>query len=458
MIVDTIVAYTANVSSFLWGIPMIVLLVGTHLYMTARTGFIQRRIGTAIKISFVKDKESKGEVSQFGALSIALAATIGTGNIIGVCTAIAMGGPGAVFWCWMVGFFGIATKYSEALLAVKYRIRTTDGHLIGGAMVVLDKVMHKRWLAILFCVFTVVASFGIGNMCQSNSVAQLALNHLDVPTYLTGLILALITAVVILGGVRWVSKVCQVLVPVMALFYICGCVWLLCLNYKFVGAAVSLIMREAFAVKSVVGGFSGGGMALAMRYGIARGLFSNESGLGSAPLVASLAQTRNAVRQALISATGTFWDTVVLCALTGIVMVSSVIAYPDIHFTDGAQLASAAFAKIHSYGSVVLTIALFTFVFSTILGWSCYGEHALAYWLGGRAIKYYRVMWILFVFFGAVFKLDFVWNISDISNALMTFPNLIMVLSLSGVVASETRKYLWSNQLDRLDRDLEGNA
>lgn len=452
---EAIVSFTCDVGTFIWGVPMIVLLVGTHLFLTVRTGFIQRKLGTAIKISFANDKGAKGEVSQFGALAVALAATIGTGNIVGVGTAIAMGGPGAVFWCWIVGVFGIATKYSETLLAVKYRTKTKDGRVIGGAMVVLDKVMHKRWLAILFCVFTILASFGIGNMCQANSVAQLASEHLGVPTHYTGFILALIVGIVILGGVKWVSKVCQILVPFMAIFYVIGCIWLLGLNHEYILPAVRLIVKDAFTLSSMAGGLAGGGIMLAMRYGIARGLFSNESGMGSAPLVAAQAKTKNAVRQALISSTGTFWDTVIVCAITGIVLVSSVLAYPDIDFHDGSHLTSMAFGKIHPSGSVVLTIALFTFVISTILGWSCYGERVLEYWLGVKAIRYYRVVWTLLVFFGAVMKLEFVWSLSDVSNAFMAIPNLIMVLALSGVIATETRKYLWSGNLDAKDDEME---
>lgn len=452
---DSILTLAVDTSALLWGLPMIILLVGTHIYMTVRTGFVQRRLGTAIKLSVTNDDGSKGEVSQFGALAISLAATVGTGNIVGVGTAIASGGPGAVFWCWIVGVFGIATKYSETLLAVKYRTKTEDGRVIGGAMVVIDKVMHKRWLAIAFCVFTLFASFGIGNMNQANSISTLAEHNFGIPTYITGIFLSIIVGIVILGGVKWISKVCQVLVPFMAVFFLVGCIWLLCLNSEFIIPAIKTILREAFSVKSVSGGLMGGGIMVAMRYGIARGLFSNESGLGSAPLVAAQAKTKNAVRQALVSSTGTFWDTVVLCGITGVVMVSSILAYPDIDYTSGAAISSLAFGKIHQSGAVILTVALFTFVFSTLLGWSCYGERVLEYWLGVKSVVYYRVAWTLFVFIGAVVKISFVWTFSDIANALMAIPNVIMVLALSGVVAKETRKYLWSNNLDAVDHDME---
>ncbi|HOU27800.1 MAG TPA: amino acid carrier protein, partial [Paludibacteraceae bacterium] len=344
-----------DASSFLWGIPMIVLLFGTHLYLTVRTGFVQRKIGTAIKLSFTSDKESAGDISQFGSLAIALAATIGTGNIIGIATAIALGGPGAVFWCWLTGVFGIATKYSESLLAVKYRVKTESGTMIGGAMVVLDKVLKMRWLAVLFCVFTAIAAFGIGNMTQANSISVLVEQHFAIPPYVTGIILAVSVGIVMFGGVKWVATVCKALVPTMALVYIIGCLLLLGLNYQYVGSAISLIISSAFSSDAVGGGFTGAAVMMAMRFGIARGLFSNESGLGSAPIVAAAAQTKNAVRQALISATGTFWDTVVICALTGIVLVSSVLAFPDIDFHHGPMLTSMAFSKLHVWGSSILT-------------------------------------------------------------------------------------------------------
>lgn len=443
-----------DASSFLWGIPMIVLLFGTHLYLTVRTGFVQRKIGTAIKLSFTSDKESAGDISQFGSLVIALAATIGTGNIIGIATAIALGGPGAVFWCWLTGVFGIATKYSESLLAVKYRVKTESGTMIGGAMVVLDKVLKMRWLAVLFCVFTAMAAFGIGNMTQANSISVLVEQHFAIPPYVTGIILAVSVGIVMFGGVKWVATVCKALVPTMALVYIIGCLLLLGLNYQYVGSAISLIISSAFSSDAVGGGFTGAAVMMAMRFGIARGLFSNESGLGSAPIVAAAAQTKNAVRQALISATGTFWDTVVICALTGIVLVSSVLAFPDIDFHHGPMLTSMAFSKLHVWGSSILTFGLLTFVFSTLLGWSYYAERTLEYLFGKKVIVYYRVAWVFAIFFGAVLKISLVWNISDAANALMAIPNLIMVLMLSGVIAKETRKYLWDNNLDTVDAEM----
>ncbi len=446
--------FFANFSSFLWGFPMIILLFGTHLFLTLRTGFVQRKTFTAIKMSFSSDKKSGGDVSQFGALMVALAATIGTGNIIGVATAISLGGPGAVFWCWLTGVFGIATKYSESLLSVKYRVKTENGKMMGGAMVVLDKVLNMRWLSVIFCIFTAIAAFGIGNMTQANSISVLLKENFDVPNYVTGIFLSVSVAVILLGGIKWVASVCKILVPTMAIVYMIGCVMLLILNFSFVDDAIVLILKSAFSSNAIGGGFAGGAVMLSMRYGIARGLFSNESGLGSAPIVAAAAQTKNAVRQALISATGTFWDTVVICALTGITLVSSILANPGMDYHEGTTLASLAFGKLHVWGPSILTFGLFTFVFSTLLGWSYYAERTLEYLFGSKIVFYYRLAWVVCVFLGSVLKISLVWNLSDCANALMAIPNIIMVLLMSGVVAKETRKYLWNNNLDAFDTEM----
>lgn len=455
---STIQSFIGNalawLSSILWGLPMIILLLGTHIILTIRTGFVQRKIGTAILLTFKRDKNSTGDISQFGALMVALAATIGTGNIIGVGIAIAAGGPGAVFWCWLTGVLGIATKYSESLLSVKYRIKTESGKMLGGPMVVLDMVMHKHWLAVFFCIATALAAFGIGNMSQANSISTLMNDNFSVSPYITGLVMAFLVGLVMIGGVKWIASVCKVLVPFMALIYVIGCIFLLVYNIDYAWDAIKLIVVSAFAPKAVTGGFAGGGIMLAMRFGFARGLFSNESGMGSAPIIASAAKTKNAVRQALISASGTFWDTVIICALSGIVMVTSVLAYPDINFSNGAVLTSMAFGKLHVYGSGILTIALLTFVFSTLLGWSYYAERCLEYLWGSKIIKYYHVIWVVCVFIGAVAKLSLVWDFSDCANALMAIPNLIAVISLSGIVANETKKYLWQNRLDEVDEEM----
>jgi AGCS family alanine or glycine:cation symporter len=452
---DLIQNFFSELSSFLWGWPMIILLFGTHIYMTVRLRFPQLKILKAIKLSFVKDDKSKGDVSQFGALMTAMAATIGIGNIIGVGTAVSLGGPGAVLWCWLTGVLGIATKYSEGLLAVKYRQKTEDGKMLGGPMYALEKGLGMKWLAIIFCAFTVFASFGIGNGVQSKAIADCLSSSYQVPHYVTGIIEVVLVILVIFFGVKGIAKVCGRLVPFMAIFYIVGCIAILIMNWHFLDDALILIFKSAFSPHAAGAGFLGGTVMMAARFGIARGLFSNESGLGSAPIIAAAAQTRNSVRQALVSSTGTFWDTVVVCALTGLVIVSSVVAFPDIDASKTALLTQAAFAKLPYVGSLLLNIGIITFAFSTILGWSYYGEKAIEYLGGKKTIKYYRLTWVVVVFIGAVINLNLVWNISDTMNALMAIPNLISVLLLSGVIVKETKKYLWNNRLDDYDPECE---
>lgn len=444
--------FFTQLSSFLWGWPMIILLLGTHLFLTIRLRFPQRKLFTAIRLSVSRDKDATGDVSQFGALATALAATIGTGNIIGVATAVALGGPGAVLWCWLTGVFGIATKYAEGLLAIKYRVKTKSGRMLGGPMYALEKGLGWKWLAILFAIFTACASFGIGNTVQANAIATIAHSSYGISPYLTGAIICALAATVILGGVKSIARVCEMLVPFMAIFYVLGCLYILFVNSAYVWPAIKLICESAFRPEAAGGGFVGTTVMMAARFGIARGLFSNESGLGSAPIVAAAAQTRNPVRQALVSSTGTFWDTVVICAITGIVIVSSIIAYPDISYTDGATLTKLAFCKIPYVGSPLLSIGLLTFAFSTILGWSYYGERAVEYLGGSKLIQTYRILYIIAVFIGSVANLAIVWNIADCMNALMAIPNLISLICLNGVIVHETRKYLWRN---RLDRDME---
>jgi AGCS family alanine or glycine:cation symporter len=437
-----------QLSTLLWGWPMIILLLGTHVFLTFRLGVPQRRLLTGIRLSVKKDASSDGDVSQFGALATALAATIGTGNIIGVATAVALGGPGAVLWCWLTGVFGMATKYAEGLLAVKYRVRGRDGNTYGGPMYALERGLGLKWLGVLFAVFTALASFGIGCTVQANSIALLAYETFGVPTWVVGVVVCLLAASVILGGVKAIARVCTVFVPFMAVLYVVGCVIILFMNGAYVWPALKLIVQSAFNPSAAGGGFVGATVMMAARYGIARGLFSNESGMGSAPIVAAAAQTRNPVRQALVSSTGTFWDTVVICALTGLVLVSSILAYPDITYADGAALTKVAFSKIPYVGAPLLTFGIITFAFSTILGWSYYGESAVNYIEGRHINRFYRILYIVALFFGSIINLDIIWNIADCMNALMALPNLIALLMLSGVATHETKKYLWGNRLD----------
>ncbi|MBR4572838.1 MAG: sodium:alanine symporter family protein [Prevotella sp.] len=440
-----------SISNELWGMPMIVLLVGTHLFLTIRLKFPQRKIFTAIRLSVSKDKESEGDVSQFGALATALAATIGTGNIIGVGTAIALGGPGAVLWCWLTGVFGIATKYGEGLLAVKYRRTSKKGHMIGGPMYALEYGLNAKWAGMLFALFTAIAALGIGSTVQANAISTLVYEVVGVDTILTGIIVTMLVALVLVGGIKSIAKVCTALVPFMAIFYMAGCAYILIYNYQYIIPAIELICEAAFAPSAAAGGVAGGGIMIAAHYGIARGLFSNESGMGSAPLVAASARTKNPVRQALVSASGTFWDTVVLCAVTGIVIVSSMHAnIVDINAPgiDGGKLTKMAFSVIPVIGQPTLMIALFTFAFSTILGWSIYAQRAVEYLAGIKGVKVYTWIFLAAVMVGSVINLNTVWTLADIFNALMAIPNLFALLLLSGVIAKETDKYLWSGKLD----------
>ena len=434
---------------------MMVLLLGTHLYTTIRTRGIQRKLGLGLRMSVAKSKKSSGEISNFGALSIALAATMGTGNIIGVGTAVALGGPGAVFWCWITGVLGMATKYAESLLAVKYRVRLTDGSLVGGAMVVLDRVLHRHWLAVFFCVATVCAAFGIGNMNQSNSVSLLMQQSFGLPQWVTGVTMALLVGAVVFGGLKVLSRSCEVLVPFMAAFYIIGCLLLLVFNFRFVDEAVHAILVSAFTGEAVGGGLVGGGLMLTMRYGLARGMFSNEAGMGSTPIISAAAQTENAVKQALVATTAVFWDTVVVCALTGLVVVTSVMAYPDIDYSQGAVLTNLAFSKLHPMGGWMLTVALLIFSFSTILGWSYYAERCLAYLRVGKWLIAFRMIWLMAIFVGAVAHLQSVWDFADLANALMAIPNIVVVLLLSGVVARDTARYSSREHINDIDDEMQ---
>lgn len=442
---ETLETILQTVSDAIWGWPLVIILFGTHLYLTVRLRFVQRYIGKAIAISLERKKEGKGDISQFGALTTALAATIGTGNIVGVATAVAAGGPGAVLWMWLTGVFGIATKFSEAMLSVKYRITMPDGTMAGGPMYVLERGMKARWLGMIFAAFTAVTAFGIGNMVQANSISSMLSETFTIPTWISGAVMMVLTAIVILGGITSIAKVCERLVPFMAIFYVGGCLVLLFMHAERLPATLELIFTAAFSGQAVVGGFMGATMKEAIRFGVARGLFSNESGLGSAPIVAAAAQTKNPARQALVSSTGTFWDTVVVCAMTGLVVVNSGQWMTG---KGGAALTQAAFSDLSWVGPLILSVGLLTFVFSTILGWAYYGEKAAEYLFGRKVVIVYRWLWVAFVFIGSVLSLPAVWTFADIANAMMAIPNLIALVGLSGVLVAETRKYLWEKRLD----------
>jgi len=452
-----------KIDGFLWGWPLIILLFGTHIFMTFRTGFIQKDIFKAIKLSVTKDPDVEGDVSQFGALTTALSSTIGTGNIIGVGTAIALGGPGAVLWMWLTGIFGIATKYAETLISVKYRVKSEDGSMIGGAMYALDRGLNKKYLGIIFAFLAAVCAFGIGCMVQANAiVTNIRQNfsgdeHTDkMIMYGTAIFLCVVVGLVILGGIKSITKVSERLVPFMALFYIVGCLVILVMNADVLGETVLTIINSAVTTKAAGGGFVGSTVSLACRYGFARGLFSNESGMGSAPLVASAAQTRNPKRQALVSMTGTFWDTVVVCLMTGLVLVSSIIKNPGIDALsgNGSELTSLAFGRIPVIGVPILVIGLITFSFSTILGWYYYGERCAVYLFGEKVIIIYKCLWVAAVFVGSVVELNLIWNIADLFNGLMAIPNIIAVLLLSDVIAKETQKYSGEHLEDKDETEI----
>lgn len=464
-IVDTI-------DSFVWGWAMIVLLLGTHLYMTIRTKFIQRKIGTAIKLSVSReDKDAEGDVSQFGALATALAATIGTGNIVGVATGLLAGGPGAIFWMWITGVFGIATKYAETLISVKYRVKDANGEMLGGAMYALERGFKAKTLgkvlAVAFAIFTFIASFGIGASVQSNALAGVVTSYLPIEpdtsqmtaaNAMIGALLVVLVGIVIMGGIRSITRVTEKLVPIMALLYAAGCLVIIGMNWQFVGEAISMIVVCAFTGKAAFGGAVGSGIMLALQYGFKRGLFSNESGLGSAPLVAANATTKNPARQALVSMTGTFWDTVIICAITGITLVSTMLAHPDIQvdildgkITAAAQLTTTAFSAIPVLGPIVLSVGMVLFTYSTMLGWAQYGNRAVTYLFGVKGIRPYQVFFLLFVLWGTIGGGDLVWNISDITNALMAVPNCIALIGLAAVISRVTNHYVYDGNLDEED-------
>ncbi len=487
---DAVVDVINAIDAWVWGVPMLVLLLGSHIFLTFRTGVIQRKLPVAIKLSVSKDPNAPGDISQFGALCTALSATIGTGNIVGVGTAIIAGGPGAVLWMWLTGVFGIATKYAETFAAVKYRVKDHNGNMLGGAMYAWKRAFKNKdgktpwWAELgagLFAIFAAIAAFGIGAAVQTQAVTSVVttnvsaipdwigsfldwinVDHTDgvgiLPEAIIGLIIVGLVAAVIFGGVKAISRVCEKLVPFMAFAYAIGCIIILVINWAYIWPAICLIVECAFTPRAAFGGAVGSGLMLALQFGCARGLFSNESGLGSAPIVASAASTRNPARQALVSMTGTFWDTVVVCALTGLVLVSTMIGNADLqaelmagNITAGAELTSAAFGEIPIIGTPILVLGMILFAYSTTLGWSYYGNRCITFLFGKKAIKPYQVLYLIIAFLGAIGVGDVVWTVSDITNALMAVPNIIVVLLLSGVIARETKHYVYSGNLDEQD-------
>jgi AGCS family alanine or glycine:cation symporter len=426
---------------FFWGLPLIILLVATGLYLTIILRGIQfTKLWQSLYMALVKRKEDgdqEGDLSHFQALMTALSATVGTGNIAGVATAIAVGGPGAMFWMWVTGLVGMATKYSEALLAVKYRITDEAGTMSGGPMYYISRGLGWKWLAAAFALFASIAAFGY-NLVQANSIADVVQANLNIPVYVTGIVLAILVGLVIIGGIKNIGSVTGVLIPVMIVFYMGGALIILLMNIKAIPAAFALIFESAFTPTAASGGFLGAGVMMAIRMGVSRGIFSNESGLGSGGIAAASAQTKHPVSQALVSMTQTFIDTLVVCTMTGLVLILSGVWNSG---GTGAALTSVAFKHAIPGGNYMVTVSLILFAYSTILGWCYYGEKSIAYLLGGKAVRPYRVVFIILVACGAVMKLELVWALADVFNRLMAIPNLIGLLALSPIIVKETRDY-----------------
>ena len=425
-------------SGVVWGPPTLILIVGTGLFLTIRLGFYQfSSLPYALKLAFSKnqDSTSKGDISHFQSLMTALAATIGTGNIAGVATAVVLGGPGAVFWMWITALVGMATKYAEAILAVKYRVEK-NGLMAGGPMYYIEKGLGWKWLAVLFALFGSIAAFGIGSSVQSNSVAAAVQESMGVNPWITGIILTVFTALVILGGIKSIGKVTAFFVPIMAVFYVVGGLVIIVINLDLLPHALGLIFTDAFTGQAVAGGAIGA----VIRWGVARGVFSNEAGMGSAPIAAAAAKTDHPGRQALISMTGTFLDTIIVCSITGITLVMGGMYIGNGDLT-GAALTTKTFDSMLPGGGWIVTIGIILFAYSTVLGWAYYGEKCFEYLFGNKSISVYRVIYTLTVLLGAGMNLGLVWTIADIFNALMAIPNLIGLLLLSGVVVAETRSF-----------------
>lgn len=423
-----------SLNNFIWGIPMPIILLGTHLYFTIHLKGVQKHIGKAVKLSVTPDHSAEGDLSSFASLSATLAATIGTGNIVGISTAVALGGPGAIFWCWITGIIGMATTYAECFLGVLYRRKTQDGTFIGGPMYALEYGLQKKWLAVLFCYFTLIASFGVGCSTQARAITETTSTLWNLPAYGVGIGAAVLVGLVIVGGVNSIGNICTKLVPAMGLFYIIGCFIILILNISFILPAFSVILRSAFVAHqlpaAVVGGFIGSTLKTATRYGIARGLFTNEAGLGSAAITAASAKTSHPSRQALVSMSATFWDTVVMCAITGLVIVTNLIKNPEsVNGYSFAEYTTAAFAAI-PFGAQILGISIVAFAIATLIGWSFFGEKAVEYLFGKSGISTYRVCFIVMIFLGSIMSLELVWEMTDFVNALMAVPNLTCLILL----------------------------
>ena len=436
---SSLAQYINAISNAVWGPVLIIILVGTGVYMTFRLKFVQiSHFAHAFGLISGKydNPDDEGDITHFQALSAALSATIGTGNIAGVATAIAAGGPGAVFWMWITAFFGMALKYASCLLSMKYRVIHEDGSVSGGPMYYLEKGLGWKWLAVCFAFFTMIASLGIGNMVQANSVADPLHTYMGIPEIVTGIVMAVMVFLVIVGGIRRIGHVAAKIVPFMCIVYIFGAIWVLIANINLVGGAFAQIFVGAFSLKAGLGGLLG----TTIRYGVARGVFSNEAGLGSAPIAHAAAKTKEPVREGLVAMIGPFIDTIVICTMTALVIILTGAWKMDLN---GAALSASAFEiGLPGLGKYIVAFGLVFFAFSTALSWSYYGDRCAEYLFGEKAIRVYRVIFVLFLPLGATMRLGTLWSLADIGNALMAFPNLIGVIALSGVVVYETRKYI----------------
>ena len=454
---DIIDRFLSEASGFLWGYILLFCLLGTHLYLTVALRFPQRHFLTALGYYFRRPEKGSGQISHFSSLMVSLAANVGTGNIVGVAVAVSTGGPGAVLWCTITGILGMATRYAESLLAARYRVKDAVGNIKGGPMYVLERGLRCKWLAGLFALFTAVAAFGIGNVTQANAVSRvLAESELAVPTWLTGVTLAVLVGLVLLGGLKGISKVCSACVPTMSVLYVIGCILVLGTYSDYVWPALCRIWESAFSNQAAAGGFIGSTIMLALQTGVKRGLFSNEAGMGSSPIVSAPVSTPNAVQQAVVASTGPFWDTVIICSLTGLTLTTAILAQPELSAGSGDLLTHNVFCSIGSAGGILLTISLATFVVSTVLGWSYFGKRALEYLGGRKLITPYRVLWVAAAFVGCVIpQSSIVWNFADCTNALMALPNLICMVGLTPVLLQQTRYYLWQKHLDEVDPDIQ---
>ena len=433
--------FFASFAEFMWGPWLLVLLLGTGFWLSICLRGIQfRGLLYAFRLTFTKERKGKGDISHFRALMTALAATVGTGNIAGVSTAVALGGPGAIFWMWVTGLVGMATKYSESFLAVKYRQTNEHGEISGGPMYYLQNGLGKKWLGVCFAAFGALAAFGIGNMIQANTASGAVAESLGVNSFFVGFLLAFLTGLVIIGGIHRIAEVASFFVPIMVSIYFIGALIVILNNLDHLGAGIKLILEHAFTGTAATGGFVGASLARTIRYGVARGLFSNESGLGSAPIAAAAARTNHPAKQALVSMTGTFLDTLVVCSLTALTLSATGVWVSG---ETGVALTVQAFSAglPGNWGKIIVTLGAVTFAFSTILAWEYYGEKCFEYLFGEKWVPYYRYAWVACVFVGAMVKLELVWNFSDAMNALMAIPNLIGLIFLSGTLFRETRSY-----------------